>query len=903
MLKPALLPGDSLAALLISTKFRPPVAGRAMMRPRLIDLLEAAPAHGQQIAVIAAPAGSGKTTLLASWSEAAARPVAWITLEKAENDPARFLAYLFAAIDRVAPGVIEPVRKFTESDYPPPDEAILTAIVNALDAAGPLAIVLDDYHEIDDPDVHRFVEFLVDYLPAHVQLVIASRYEPGISLARPRARWRVLDINLDDLRFTHEETTGLISGVVGSDACAEDAQLLNDRTEGWPAGLALALSALQRRPDSGVSMAYIGSEQQALLFMANETLDCLPPRLRRFLLATSILDRLTIDACVAVSDEADAGALLDEAERTILFILPLDEDWNQRRYHALFAQALQARLAQEFPGEIPELHRRAAQWFASTGDDETALHHALRAPDYDLARSIIIRNAAALLARGEMRTLRAWVEALPEDQRDTEPGLCLPYAWALAQSGALEAAEAHIEHMVEWLERARAGDREAQAVIPDIEFTEGELASIRSRIAALRGDSTETIRWVRVAKKHFSEYDAPNRGGIMLNYGHALGGLGDLDGAAASFAEVAALGPSAGPLVAALGLRYQAGVEVARARLGSAARLYRKAYDVTVSRGYEDLPATGIIIEGQAELAYLRNELDDAERLGRDALARGMRGGEIKISVPSEVILARIAVAHGRFTDAFAAIDRASALSHWSSTIAWGARFALKNNDLEYARRWATESGFDGLDSVETRDEFEIVIYARVLDALGRADERDVLLSQVHERATRKGCVFSRIEIEMLQALALHAGGNSDAAVERLIPALAIAEDAGIVRMFLDEGPRLGPLLARVERSLEPEQRVPSIAFVARLRRSLAQERPDDEETDIASGGLIEPLTPREREVLQLIAEGRTNQAIANELFLSVGSVKTHSSHVYGKLGVRGRTEAIARARSLGMLG
>jgi LuxR family maltose regulon positive regulatory protein len=903
MLKSARLTGDSPAALLISTKFRPPVAGRAMLRPRLIALLESAPAHGQQIAVIAAPAGSGKTTLLVSWSDATDRPVAWITLEKAENDPARFLAYLFAAIDRVAPGVIEPARKFTESDYPPPDEAILTAIVNALDNAGPMAIVLDDYHEIDDPDVHRFVEFLLDYLPAHVQLVIASRYEPGISLVRPRARWRVLDINLDDLRFTHEETTGLISGVVGSDACAEDAQLLNDRTEGWPTGLALALSALQRRPDSGVSMAYIGSEQQALIFMANETLDCLPPRLRRFLLTTSILDRLTIEACVAVSGETEAEALLDEAERTILFILPLDEDWSQRRYHALFAQALQARLAQEFPGEIPDLHRRAARWFASTGEDETALHHALLAPDYDLARSTIIRNASALLARGEMRTLRSWVEALPEDQRDTEPGLCLPYAWALAQSGALEEAEAHIEHMIEWVERAQTGDPEAQAMIPDIEFTEGELASIRSRIAALRGDPTETIRWVRVAKAHFSEYDAPNRGGIMLNYGHALGGLGDLDGAAASFAEVAALGPSAGPLVAALGLRYQAGIEVARARLGSAARLYRKAYDVAISRGYEELPATGIIIEGQAELAYLRNELDEAERLGRDALARGMRGGEIKISVPSEVILARIAAARGNFTDAYVGVDRASALSHWSSTIAWGARFAIRNNDLEYARRWATDSGFDGLDSVNGRDEFEVVTFARVLDALGRDGDRDWLLSRVHDQASRKSCVFSRIEIELLQALALYAGGNSDDAVACLIPALAIAEDAGIVRMFLDEGARLGPLLARVERCLDPESRAPSITYVAQLRRLLAQERPNDGEAEMVSGGLIEPLTPREREVLLLIAEGRTNQAIANELFLSVGSVKTHSSHVYGKLGVRGRTEAIARARSLGMLG
>ena len=897
---PTALPGSQPGTQLLSTKFRPPVTGRALPRPRLIDLLEAAPSHGQHIAVITAPAGSGKTTLLASWSASSSRPVAWVTLEQSENDPARFLAYLFAAIDRVVPDLIEPVRKFTQSDYPPPDEAILTALVNALDQAGDLAIVFDDYHVIDDPDVHRFVEFLFDYSPAHIQIVIACRYDPGLSLARPRARWRVLDIDLDDLRFTTDETTNLIAGAAGTDECTTDAQLLNDRTEGWPAGLALAISLYQRRPDSGMSMAYLGSEQQAQTFLANETLDCLSPRMRRFLLTTSILDRLTAGVCAAVSGEDDAWSLLEEAERTILFILPIDEDWTQRRYHALFAQALQTRLALEYPEEIPELHRRAAAWYGAQGDDEAALHHALQAADYDLARAIVIRNAPLLLARGEMRTLRAWVEKLPEDQRDTDPGLCLPYAWALAQSGVLVEAEAHIGHMEEWVERARAGDAQAREHLPGIAATEGELAAIRSRIAALRDDPEATIHWVRVAKSYFSEFDASKRGGIMLNYGHALNRLGDLDGAAAAFAEVAALGPAAGPLIAALGLRYQAGVDVARARLGSAARLYRQAYETAVNRGYADLPAIGIMLEGTSELAYLRDDLAEAERLASDALQRGHRGGEVKISVPAEIMLARIAATRGDFADAFARVERAVALSHWSGTIAWRARFALRNDDLETARRWAEESGCDVVDSIERKDELEMITYARVLDALGRTSERDWLLSQLHARAERLGRVTSRIEIELLQALAMHADGRIEEAVERISPALAIAESAGIIRLFLDEGARIGPLLARVERSLDVESRAPSIAFVARLRRSLAQERPTSQHEETAN--LIEPLTPRERDVLRLIAEGRSNQAIADELFLSLGSVKTHSSHLYGKLGVHKRTQAVARARELGVM-
>jgi LuxR family maltose regulon positive regulatory protein len=388
----------------------------------------------------------------------------------------------------------------------------------------------------------------------------------------------------------------------------------------------------------------------------------------------------------------------------------------------------------------------------------------------------------------------------------------------------------------------------------------------------------------------------------LLNLGHALGRLGDLDGAANAFAQAAALGPEAGPLLAALGRRYQAGVEIARGRLGAAGQLYRQAHELALARGFGRLPATGIILEGMADLAYLRNDLDEAMRLAGDALERGLRGGEVKISVPAHVVMGRVLAARGDFDGALDQTDNAIALSHWPSTDAWRARFLLRAGEISCAQRWATESGCDSIDSLESVDEFVLITYIRVLDAIGRERERDWLLKGLRERTVTLGRVTSRIEIDLLIAQAAAAAGRMDEAVDRLLPALLVGESAGHIRLFLDEGPRLGPLLARAERAIDGGDDQPTPGFVARLRSLLAAEQPVASGAPVANGGLIEPLTPREREVLKLIGDGRSNQAIADTLYLSIGSVKTHSSHVYGKLGVRGRTEAIARARALGLL-
>jgi LuxR family maltose regulon positive regulatory protein len=883
---------------LISTKYRPPSGGRTLPRQRLFDLLEG----DAPIVVVSAPAGSGKSSLLRSHVETAGAPVAWLNLDDTENDVWRFLGYLLAAINRALPGAVDTAQRLVASDYRPPMDALLTELVNELDGADELAIVLDDYHSISDPAVHEVMGFLVEYLPASVRLIFSGRSEPGVQLSRQRARGRVLDLGLEDLRFTAEEVAKLVEHVLGHAFQEEHLHQLSTRTEGWAAGLVAALSVVSRRMGDGFSLALASSESQIESFLASETLDCIPPRLCDFLLSTSILDRLTGPITTAVSGFEDAPQLLEEAERTILFIVPCGEPLGYRRYHPLFAQALQSRLNREHPGKILELHRRAAAAYIEFGDDERALKHAVEGGDFDLAASVIVRNADRLLARGEMSTVRRWIESLPANQIECRPSVALFYAWALAQSGSLGEAEQQIDRVDSWIERARSGDELAKIAISHPMETEGQVAALRSRIAALRDDPHETIRWTRRAMEILSESQLPHRGGISLNLGHALGRLGDLDGAAEAFAAAAALGPEAGPLVSALGLRYQAGIEVGRGRLGAAGRLYDRAHEIAKARGNEDLPAVGIIFEGMAELAYLRNDLDRAMHLALVSRDRGTRGGEVKISVPANVIIGRVYTARGEYPEALAATERAMALSHWPGTAAWRARILLRMGDVQGAQSWSIEAQCDLQDSINSQDEFVMITYARVLDALGRGSERDWLLEQLRDRANAMGRVSARIELDILMALAAHSRGDTDAAIARLVPALRAGEDAGHIRLFLDEGARIGPLLARAERALTGSSGEPSAGFVGNLRQLLADEQSSELPASVEQTSLIEPLTPREREVLQLISAGRSNQAIASELFLSIGSVKTHSSHLYGKLGVRGRTEAVARARALGLI-
>lgn len=887
-------------SMLIATKVRVPHTGAVVPRPRLMERLAAALAR--PLTLVAAPAGSGKTTLLAAWAAATPRTVAWVSLDADDNDPARFLSCVAAAFDASAPGTGEQVRRLLTATYPAGPAAVMAALANEVDArGGQWALVLDDYHLIEEAAIHEGIAYLVTHLPPNLRMILSCRGDPPLPLASLRARNQLSELRVADLRFSVEEAAALLASLTGAPLPEAEIIALTERLEGWVAGLVLAGLALHGRTGSAPSAAVLSGEHRYIVdYFVDEILLRVDPAVERFLLRTSILNRLTAPLCDALLDETGSQAMLERLERANLFVFALDDERRWFRYHHLFAGVLRHRLARREPERLPDLHRRAAEWHLAHGDDvAVAIHHLLAIPDPERAAMVIERHAPALLACGEVRTLRDWVEALPEATVLDRPWLCLRHAWALAHAGLPDTAETRLRNVETWL--ATAGGS------PDTPLLLGELVTLRSRVAVIRNEPERTVELAHQALAILPAHDAPNRAAIGLNLGGAYSAIGDLDAAGRAYAEVIALGPAAGPLAAALALRYRADLEVVRGRLHSAARLYGEAADFVLAQGAGDLPAKGIICEGLADLAYQRNDLDAAEEQAREAIARGDRGGEaVKISVPALITLAKVRQARGDSEGALETIERAVLLGYGPGPAAWRARLWLRQGDLRAASAWARASGLDPASIVDVRSEIELATLARVLVAEGSPEEAAQLAARLLDLAERLGRAGRAIEFLIVLALAQQASGEADQAVAMLARALTLACDEGFIRVFADEGPPLAPILSRARGRLrrgDGRERRAS-AFANTILAAIAAETAEGpaENRPPLAVLLVEPLTEREREVLRLLAAGQTNQEIADALYVTVGTVKTHTHRIYAKLGVRGRTEAIARGREAGLL-
>jgi LuxR family maltose regulon positive regulatory protein len=729
---------------------------------------------------------------------------------------------------------------------------------------------------------------------------VAGRSDPTLPLARLRARNQLTEVRADDLRFTTEEAAHLLADLAGEALAGDDVAALTERTEGWAAGLVLAGLSLQGRTDrTDLVRTASGSHRYVLDYLVSEVLGCQDPAVERFLLHTSILDRLTAPLAEAVTDDY-AAAMLGRIERANLFLNPLDDERRWYRYHQLFAEALRHHLHQRAPAIVPDLHRRAADWFEANGCDADALRHALAIPDATRAGDIVERHAAAMLARGEVRTLRAWVESLPEEEVRARPRLGLRHAWALTHANELGAVEARLGGVEDWLAA------HPETPIPTATVLEGEIAAIRSRVAVISGDLPRTIALSRLALSLTPADHSVTRSGIGLSLGSAYAASGDLAAAEQTYAEVVAYGAAAGPLGAALALRYRADLEVVQGRLHRADRLYRDALSFIAGQHAHEMPAKGIVCEGLAILAYFRNDLDEAERLARDAIARGESGGEVlKIAVPALSTLARVLQARGDLRGAVDAIERAVCLSNWSHMRAWQARIWVQQGNVAAAGRWARESGLRPSDDLTYPREVEYAALARVLIAEGRLEDGLALNDRLARAAEESGRFGWAIEFLTLKAVALQAVGQTDDAVAALASALRYAGDEGHVRVFVDEGAPVAPLLTRIRgrarRAGDGDDRRLG-TYADDLLAVLATETGESPAIGNGTSILIEPLSEREREVLRLVASGRTNREIAGDLYVSLGTVKAHTHHVFAKLGVRGRTEAAARARDLGLL-
>jgi len=910
--------------VLLATKLHVPRRRPGFVpRPRLVGRLEEGLARG--LVLVCAPAGSGKTVLLADWARHGGRPVAWLSLDVGDNDPARFWRHVVAALGQARPGIGElagPGLGPLEASSP---DGLVMALINEL-AADPredeVLLVLDDYHLIDSQPVHGSLLFLLEHLPPGLRMVLASRSDPPLPLARLRAGGQLAELRAAELRFAADEAAALLREAIGADLPGAAVAALTARTEGWAAGLQLAGLSLRGQADTaGFVAAFSGSHRYVLDYLTGEVLERQNPQVREFLLETSVLERLTGELCDAVTGRAGSQAMLADIERAGLFLVPLDEVRGWWRYHHLFADLLRARLQAEQPGLVPALHRAAAAWCEEHDLADDAVRHALAAGEAAWAARLVERHVEELLGRSEGVTLRRWLSALPAESVRARPRLYLAQAYAAAQGFQLEALEALLDDA----ERAFAvsGDEPYE---PSLGPPQGDsvlanvpagIAFLRASLARLRGDAARAAGYNRQALAHLGEDDWFMRSFVHWNRAVTDWLDGRLEPAERGLAEVLAERRAVGALFAGfLPMRvwYDLGeVQRAQGNLDAALATCWQALDTF---GESSQPAlTGLAHVGLAQVLYERNELTAALDHATRGVTLCRQLAFTSALATGLAIMARIRHAQGDAAGALEAMGEAGRAGLSPQVIALfnpvpsqQARLLLAQGDIAATARWTQQRGLRPDDEPGYPQEREYLVLARVLLAQDRPGQALTLLDRLLAQASTGGRIGSVIEIRALQALAHQASRDEPAAMAALVEALTLSCPQGHVRVFADEGPPMGALLGRLvaaHRAKQAPARPLPPSCLARLMQAF------DGKLNAAAAlrpelgtvpGLIEPLTGRELEVLRLIAAGRSNQRIAHDLVVALDTVKKHVTHVLGKLGAANRTEAVARARQLGLI-
>jgi LuxR family maltose regulon positive regulatory protein len=944
-------------SLLATKLYIPPIRPELVSRPRLIQRLNAGlptrsglsrtpDAFSRALTLVSAPAGFGKTTLVSEWVHAMGRvsppiAVAWLWLDEDDNDPARFLAYLIAALRTIEASIGKGVLSALQSLQPPPAEAVLISLINEI-AATPSSIilVLDDHHTIESSPVDDALAFLLERLPVNMHLVIATREDPHLPLARLRARGQLTEVRASDLRFTSSEAAEFMNQAMGLDLSAEDIAALEIRTEGWIAGLQLAGLSMQGQEDAAsLIQSFTGSHRYVLDYLVEEVLERQSESVQTFLLQTAILDRLTGSLCDALlAEESSSEApgrsqeILEYLEQSNLFLVPLDSRRQWYRYHHLFGELLRQRLLRTLPVRIPELHRRASAWYEAEGHIREAVQHAL--PDADAAPgawstavSLIERHALPMLYRSEVKIVLEWFQALPDHLTGAHPTLCVIHAWAMAVAEPVD----HRDEVERRLVQAEQGPADLQEDPERQAWVTGHVASIRAylllSIAQRAGDPQALIALSQRAQELLPDSEIGVRSVHALNIGYAYLTTGAAAAADAAFDEAARTGRAGGNYyVMVYAIYNRALIARHRGQLRQALRILQQGistFDGLFEQPAQVLPAIGCLDVGLGCVLLQQDQRAEAEHALRRGLDLLRWTSNHEVSGEGYAALAQQRQVQG---DSDAALETLAQMEQvWPAgafyTEALRVRLQLdrlaEGKDVPAAAlRWAQahvpdldETGVPGINPWGQAQHVVHLTWARVEIARARleaADRKGPILQPVLaylqrrlDEAEARELAGRAIELTVLQALALEAGGDTTPAMDALERALTLAEPEGFIRIFVDEGPPMARLLYEaVSRGIAPD-------YARRLLAAFPVAEPEQAsppDTQAAESDLMEPLSDRELEVLQLVAEGLTNSEIASRLFLSLHTIKAHARNIYGKLGVHNRTQAVARARALGLL-
>jgi LuxR family maltose regulon positive regulatory protein len=792
-----------------------------------------------------------------------------------------------------------------KAPQPPPFDAILTSLINDISThSSKVNFVLDDYHLIETPAVHEALTFILDNLPPQLHLVIATREDPPLPLARLRARGQLTELRAADLRFTNAEAAEFLNEVMGLELAPEDIAALESRTEGWIAGLQLAAISLQGKEDwSQLIQSFSGSHHYVLDYLIEEVLEQQPAVIQTFLLQTTILERMNGSLCNAITGQEAGQGTLEALAQANLFIIPLDDERRWYRYHHLFADLLHQRLHQTRSEELPQLHRRASIWYEQNEFVQEAIDHALRGEAFQRAAKLIEAHYGDNYERVSQAVLQRWLAAIPEEFVISKPELLILQAWALFTTGQLEAAEQSL----------RAAEKMLLAALDERQLPDPFQKSLRGRIAALRsflisfgGDNPRTIQQALLALDYLPNTALQWRSTVLITLGDAYANQGNMDAAHQTRTEALAVCQASGdPHVLMIVRLRLAEILRQQGKLQEVLTICEQQYKEADDNGFAEWTIVGWLLGIWGEALVERNELEQGLEKAKRGVKLAARGQDLLYEIMSSLCLVRVLYSCGDLRGAEETIQainntsRELALPVWatSQASAWRGRVWLAQGQLAAADKWAEECRLDTEGELAYLHELPCMGLARIRIAQGRPGEASALLERLLKEAQGGGRTSRIIEVLILQALALHAQEETDQALGKLEQALALAKPEGFIRTFIDEGPPLARLLYEaLGREIVPDyvRRLLAAFPEAPSEKIAAPQTPDMD--------WVEPLSDREIEVLQLLAEGLTNQEIGARLYLSPYTIKAHTRNIYSKLDVHSRTQAVARARALGIL-
>ena len=901
---------------LLETKLHIPRRRRGLVvRPRLDERLS----RGTESALtlVSAPAGFGKTTLLAEWladAHARGRSAAWLSLDQRDNDPVLFWTYVVAALRSAAPAVGDDALSLLQSPQPV-IETVLGFLLNDISAiSNDVVMVLDDYHLIEARDVHDGMAFLLERLPPQVHLVLSSRADPPLQLARWRGRGELLEIRAADLRFTPDEAAVYLNGVMELELTAQDVAALERRTEGWITAIQLAALSMQGRDDiAGFIAGFAGDDRYIVDYLVEEVLQRQPEDRRSFLLQTSILSRLNGSLCDAVTGRGGGGAMLEALDRGNLFVVPLDHRRQWYRYHHLFADVLQARLLDEQPDDFTELHRRASDWCEQNGERPEAIRHAMAGKQFERAAHLVELAMPALRQARHDATLHDWLQALPDEVIRVRPVLIIGYVGGLMARGEVEGVEARLRDAERWLDATTPigqapGEPCAKRVVVDEEAFRrlpAAIAFYRAGLAHLLGDGAGTMTHARRALELVGEDDPVERGSAAALLGLAYWSTGALDDAYRWYSDGMSSFENAGFVPDAVsGAITIADLQIVQGHLRGAMSTYERGLRLATNTT-PPLSGAADMHVGMSLLLTEHNNLDAARQHLLTSTELGKYAGLPQNRHRWSVAMARVRQAEGDPRAALELLDEAERLyvAGYSPNVrpvaAVSARVRVAAGELAEALGWVRERRLSADDDLSYLHEYEHITLARVLLAKQATDRAQAGLhdpAQLLERllgAAEAGArTGSVIEILVVQALVHQAGRDIPAALAALERALTLAEPEGYVRLFVDEGPAMASLL----RTAAKKGIAPGYA------RRLVAAGPTTQDAAPGLPGLIEQLSERELDVLRMLGTDLDGPDIARELSVSLSTVRTHTNRIFAKLDVHDRRAAVRRARELGLL-